>query len=93
MAAKKWKEADLETDKRMLEVAGRESQGWFRLEDVENFPCLDLGTIDKLWIKYSNGKFGFSVQKQIYLSVGGTKEYDQKVWEAFGDKVGWRQGS
>ena len=93
LAAKKWKEADLETDKRMLEVAGRESQGWFRLEDVENFPCLDLGTIDKLWIKYSNGKFGFSVQKQIYLSVGGTKEYDQKVWEAFGDKVGWRQGS
>ena len=93
LAAKKWKEADLETDKRMLEVAGREAQGWFRLEDVENFPCLDLGTIDKLWIKYSNGKFGFSVQKQIYLSVGGTKEYDQKVWEAFGDKVGWRQGS
>ena len=93
LAAKKWKEADLETDKRMLEVAGRESQGWFRLEDVENFPCLDLGTIDKLWIKYSNGKFGFSVQKQIYLSVGGTKEYDQKVWEAFADKVGWRQGS
>ena len=93
LAAKKWKEADLETDKRMLEVAGREAQGGFRLEDVENFPCLDLGTIDKLWIKYSNGKFGFSVQKQIYLSVGGTKEYDQKVWEAFGDKVGWRQGS
>ena len=27
LAAKKWKEADLETDKRMLEVAGRESQG------------------------------------------------------------------
>ena len=42
--------------------------------------------------KYSNTKFGFSVQKQIYQSFGGTKEYDYKVWRKFGDKVGWRQG-
>jgi serine/threonine-protein kinase len=92
LVAKNWKEADLETNKRMLEVAGRESQGWLRVEDVENFPCQDLGTIDKLWVKYSGGKFGFSVQKQIYQDLGGTKDYDNKVWESFGDKVGWRKG-
>ena len=60
--------------------------------DGENFSCQDLRTIDKLWVKYSNGNFGFSVQKQIYQSVGGTKEYDSKVWRKFGDKVGWRKG-
>ncbi|WP_365671984.1 GUN4 domain-containing protein [Okeania sp. SIO3I5] len=76
----------------MEKVAGRESERWLRLKDLENFPCQDLSTIDKLWVKYSNGKFGFSVQKQIYQSLGGKKEYDRKVWEAFGDKVGWRQG-
>ena len=92
LVAKNWKEADLETNKRMLEVAGRESQGWLRVKDVENFPCQDLGTIDKLWVKYSGGKFGFSVQKQIYQDLGGTKDYDKKVWESFGDKVGWRKG-
>ncbi|MDE5124016.1 MAG: GUN4 domain-containing protein, partial [Trichodesmium sp. St19_bin1] len=92
LVAKNWKEADLETDKKMLEVAGRESQGWLRVEDVENFPCQDLGTIDKLWVKYSGGKFGFSVQKQIYQDLGGTKDYDYKVWNSFGDKVGWRKG-
>jgi serine/threonine-protein kinase len=59
---------------------------------VENFPCQDLGTIDKLWVKYSDGKFGFSVQKKIYQDLGGTKDYDEKVWESFGDKVGWRKG-
>ena len=91
LVAKNWKEADLETNKRMLEVAGRESQGWLRVKDVENFPCQDLGTIDKLWVKYSGGKFGFSVQKQIYQDLGGTKDYDKKVWESFGDKVGWRK--
>jgi hypothetical protein len=99
LVAKNWKEADLETEKRMLEVAGRESQGWLQVEDVENFPCQDLGTIDKLWVKYSDGKFGFSVQKQIYQDLeifyqdlGGTKDYDEKVWKSFGDKVGWRKG-
>ena len=24
--------------------------------------------------------------------MGGTKDYDEKVWESFGDKVGWRKG-
>ena len=52
LVAKNWKEADLETKKRMLEVAGRESQGYLDIEDLENFPCQDLGTIDKLWVKY-----------------------------------------
>jgi hypothetical protein len=92
LVAKDWKEADLETEKRMLEVAGRESQGWLEVEDVGNFPCQDLGTIDKLWVKYSDGKFGFSVQKQIYQDLGGTKDFDYEVWESFGDKVGWRKG-
>ncbi|MDE5087442.1 MAG: GUN4 domain-containing protein, partial [Trichodesmium sp. St16_bin2-tuft] len=38
------------------------------------------------------GNFGFSVQKQIYQSVGGTMEYDSKVWIKFANKVGWRKG-
>ena len=76
----------------MLKVAGREEEGWLRVEDIEKFPCSDLRTIDQLWVKYSDGKFGFSVQKKIYQSLGGTKEYDEKVYCSFGDKVGWRQG-
>ena len=92
LKAKKWQEADEETERVILKAASRESEGWLREEDAKNFSCQDLGTIDKLWVKYSNGKFGFSVQKQIYLSLGGTKEYNRDVWEKFGDKVGWRKG-
>jgi hypothetical protein len=94
LVAKNWKEADLETNQRMLEVAGRESQGYLDIENVKNFPCQDLGTIDKLWVEYSDGKFGFSVQKKIYRDLGGTngtKDYDQKVWESF-EKVRWHEG-
>lgn len=41
---------------------------------------------------YSQGHFGFSVQLEIYPSLGSTLEYTPKVWEKFGDRVGWRSG-
>jgi len=90
LASGKWKEADEETLKKMLEEAGRTEEGWLKSEDIHRFPYEDLRTIDQLWVKYSNGRFGFSVQKRIYESLGGSREYDQKIWEAFIDRVGWR---
>ncbi len=91
LAAKKWKEADKETARVMLKVAGREKEGWLNTESIEKFRCEDLRTIDELWVKYSNGRFGFSVQKRIYQSLGGTSEYDEAIFERFGDRVGWIQ--
>ncbi|MBE9199994.1 MULTISPECIES: serine/threonine-protein kinase [unclassified Nodularia (in: cyanobacteria)] len=92
LAAGKWKEADAETLRVMLAVAKREEKGWLDTNSIDNFPCEDLRTIDQLWVKYSNGRFGFSVQKRIYQSLGGTRKYNSEIWRAFGDKVGWRKG-
>jgi serine/threonine protein kinase len=89
LAAGKWKEADEETGRVMLKVAGREKEGWLYEKDIDKFPCEDLRTIDQLWVKYSDGRFGFSVQKRIYQNLGGTRERDSQIWEAFGDRVGW----
>ncbi|MBD1812856.1 serine/threonine-protein kinase [Microcoleus vaginatus DQ-U2] len=93
LAAGKWGEADEETARVMLKVASKDEQGYEYLdtESIEKFPCEDLRTIDQLWVKYSNGHFGFSVQKRIYQSLGGTSKYDSDIWEKFGDKVGWRK--
>jgi hypothetical protein len=91
LKAGKWKEADEETLRVMLAVAKREKEG-LGVEDIDNFPCADLRTIDKLWVKYSDGRFGFSVQKRIYQGLGGTREYNGEIWDKFGDKVGWRKG-
>jgi hypothetical protein len=88
----KWKEADEETAWVMLAVAKREKEGWLDDEHIDNFPCEDLRTIDQLWVKYSKGKFGFSVQKRIYQGFGGTREYNSEIWRQFGDKVGSRKG-
>ncbi|MEG4329785.1 serine/threonine-protein kinase [Microcoleus sp. herbarium5] len=93
LAAGEWKEANKETARVMLKAAGREGKGWLNIESIEKFPCEDLRTIDQLWVKYSNGHFGFSVQKSIYQSLGGTSKYDEKVWEAFADQVGWRKNN
>jgi len=91
LAAGKWQDADEETARVMLNVAGRKGEGWLDTKSIDKFPCEDLRTIDQLWVRYSDGRFGFSVQKRIYQSLGGTREYDSKIWKAFGDRVGWRK--
>jgi hypothetical protein len=83
-----WKEADQETAKVMLKLAERESEGWLDYDSIKNFPCEDLRTIDQLWVKYSNGRFGYSVQKNIWLECGGKIDYETEC--KLGDRIGWR---
>jgi len=92
LKAGQWKDADYQTYLVMLKVVGREKGDWIRDEELLNFPCTDLRTIDRLWVKYSNGRFGFSVQKKIYLEVGGIPDgkFYKEAWKKFGDRVGWR---
>ena len=88
-----WKKADEETLRVMLRVANRENHPYLDEKAIDNFPCEDLGIIDGLWVCASNGKFGFSVQKDIYQSLGGKKVYDEKVWINFCERIGWRAES
>ena len=98
LAAGNWQEADKETAKVMLEVFGKQTYQDFREEDLDpyfkyphTFPDKDFSTINKLWLHYSHGKFGFSVQKRIHNSIGGTPTYNPEVWAKFGNCVGWRR--
>lgn len=36
---------------------------------INNIACTDIRTLDELWLKYSSGRFGFSVQHEIYLET------------------------
>ncbi len=92
LASGKWKAADIETGKVMLKATDRETEGWLRVENIDNFPCEDLRIIDDLWVRYSKGRFGFSVQKRIYQSLVNTNESDAKSLQAFGNAVGWIKG-
>jgi hypothetical protein len=89
LAAGKWKEADLATTAMMLQVCDRQTAGYLSLQDIKTFPCPDLHTIDHLWLEYSHERFGFSVQRQIWQTIGGTSNPDWHVWCRFGQHVGW----
>jgi len=93
LKAGKWRDADEETWNLMLKLTKREEEGWLRVEDAKNFPRQELRKMDQLWVKYSNDKFGFSVQKQIWLELGGKLD-GEPDWDTFvklSDRVGWRR--
>ena len=64
------------------------SPGWLRVKDIKKFPCTDLSTIDQLWVTYSKGRFGFSVQKRIYDAIAYHSIID--AYEIFLGRVAWR---
>ncbi|MBD2013820.1 GUN4 domain-containing protein [Microcoleus sp. FACHB-53] len=66
-------------------------QTYLEPEDIKKFPCKDLRTINQLWVRYSNGRFGFSVQKQIWIEEGGKPGIDhEESYLKFCQRVGWR---
>jgi hypothetical protein len=82
LKSKEWGKADVLTAKLLLIVANREKEGWLDEDSIKIFPCKDLRTIDQLWIHYSDGVFGFSVQtnwvKNLTMS---TKSMGLAYWE------------
>ncbi|MEP0924359.1 GUN4 domain-containing protein [Leptolyngbya sp. ST-U4] len=92
LKAGKWKEADQETGKQMCLVMEQPEKCWLRVKDIEQFPYADLQTIDQLWVKYSNDRFGFGAQKKIWQQCGSPRDSYKfiKQWKKFGEAVGWR---
>lgn len=92
LATGKWKEADKETAQIMFKIARREQYCWLSQEDLHSFPYTDLHTIDQLWLRYSKGHFGLSVQKGIWESMWNIRDDDWfNKLKIFGDRVGWHQ--
>ncbi|MFN6488008.1 MULTISPECIES: GUN4 domain-containing protein [unclassified Nostoc] len=89
LAQHKWKEADIETTKLMLKVMKKNYWNEVYQEDIDNFSCQDLHTIDQLWEEYSYGYFGFSIQQTIWSQMGGQVDYETE--KRLGDRLGWRK--
>ncbi|TAF51788.1 MAG: GUN4 domain-containing protein [Oscillatoriales cyanobacterium] len=66
--------------------AASEARKWLYFSEVRNIPVKDLRTIDQLWVTHSNGKFGFSIQRKLWLGVS-------KNWEKLWPKMGWKTGN
>lgn len=88
LIAQDFQAADRITLQKLCELAGSAAvqRKWLYFTDVEKFTISDLQTINTLWLVYSEGKFGFSTQREIWLSLG-------KNWEKFWSKIGWKNGN
>ena len=79
----------------MLYVANRENEQYLNINSLKNFSCKSLQDIDSLWVNHSDERFGFSVQKQIWVETGNRlgiiepSEEDGKNYERFISSVGW----
>jgi GUN4-like len=67
LQAKQWEDADKETQRSLAKTLSpiRSNLLILRAKEIQKIPCTDLLTVDRLWIKFSYGRFGFSVQKRI----------------------------
>jgi GUN4-like/ARM-like repeat domain, GUN4-N terminal len=87
LAQQDFLEADKLTNLKLCELAGEAAlqRKWIYFTDVNSFPITDLQTINALWLAHSNGKFGYSVQRELWLSVG-------KNWDKLWSKIAWKSG-
>nr|QCI05584.1 hypothetical protein [Cryptopleura ramosa] len=82
---KQFQEADRLTSKYLCELSNLEKKDkreWLYFTDISSLPREDLITIDLLWRIYSQGKFGFSVQRQIW-------QLNNCNWNKLWQKIGW----
>jgi len=88
LAQQQFQAADQLTLQKLCELAGPAAvqRKWLYFSEVDSFPVADLQTLDQLWLMHSQGKFGFSVQRKIWLSLG-------KNWEELWPKIGWKLGN
>lgn len=84
----KYQDADTLTREKLSELAGETAmkRKWTYFTEIEKLPATDLDIIDQLWYIYSEGKFGYRVQRQIWLSLD--KDFN-KLWT----KINWKNGN
>jgi hypothetical protein len=88
LAQQDFEAADRLTLQKLCELAGPAAvqRKWVYFTEVSSLPVTDLQTINSLWLVHSEGKFGFSVQREIWLSVG-------KDWDKLWPKIGWKSAN
>jgi hypothetical protein len=86
LALEQYEQADRLTSQRLRELAGVDAvrRGYVYYSEVPAMAAADLETLDRLWLAYSRGRFGFSVQGRLLAACGGR-------WEKLWSRLGWKQ--
>nr|ARW64890.1 hypothetical protein [Polysiphonia sertularioides] len=82
---KEFQKADKLTQEYLCKIVEQKNKirkKWLYFTDIQFVPRDDLLVIDLLWRIYSRGKFGFSVQKKIWI-------VNNKKWDKLWKKIKW----
>ncbi|XP_074281490.1 tetrapyrrole-binding protein, chloroplastic [Silene latifolia] len=84
LSEENFRQADEETRRLLIVLAGEAAiqRGYVFFSEVQFIPKEELKAIDELWLKYSQGRFGYSVQKKIWLKADKdfTKFFVKVCW-------------
>jgi hypothetical protein len=105
LETQQWKNADQQTVNILLAIASKSNykcdsidSGAQGIDCIKLYPCEDLQKIDQLWLKHSNGRYGFSVLAKIWREVGSPSVHgssypvESERWETFAKRAGWYKG-
>ena len=78
--------ADQLTRDGLITLAGPAAvkRGYVYFAEVPKLPPTDLATLERLWLAFSDNKFGFSVQRSAWVSKKVGKKF-----EPFFERIGW----
>jgi len=76
--------ADQFTRDNLIKISGPNSvkRGFVYWTEVKNLPKTDLITMERLWLQFSNGQFGYSVQKRVW-------DVENANFDRFIRRIGW----
>jgi hypothetical protein len=80
-----YEQADRLTSAHLRELAGPAAvkRGYVYYSEVPAIPSADLDSLDRLWVCFSRGRFGFSVQGRLLASLGGR-------WDKLWPRLAWK---
>ena len=91
-----WSQADLHTYKLVEQIVKsaklNNKRTFIELKTIAEYSCSDIRTIDSLWKKYSDNRFGFSQQQEVWQSVNQKGDFSTETWRRFATEVGWKKG-
>jgi len=84
LATGDFKAADQFTRDNLIKISGAADKGrsFVYFTEVKNIPSVDLATMERLWLDFSDGKFGYSVQKRAW-------DLENGHFDNFIRRIGW----
>ena len=96
LASQQWEQANRKTRHsiaRIIDTAKRKNeQSLTDSNAIADFACQDIRIIDRLWLQYSDNKFGFTPQQAIWQENRKNIGFTINAWRNFATKIGWKEG-